>query len=473
MALETGTYINSLVPTNPAGSDPIAQADDHIRLIKAVLKATFPSITGPITVSDTQINNTVLNGGGGGSDSGSGGTTNVYTGIDFVDSLPTTGDFVGQLVFLNSDNTMYSWDGTAWVAVALTPDTPPGIEIVDSLASPVPPNGTTVLLRSDNKLWTVVNGAWQELVVTQSVAQEVADGSITTAKFAQGIRPVEVVDILPTTNNTVGRTVFLTTDSKMYRYNGSQFVSTVAAGDLTGQIAADQIAANAITTGKIAAGAIGADQIAAGAISTAKLAAGAITAEKIAVGAISADQLAANSITGDKIAANTITAGKIQAGAIGTTQLAANAITSDKLSSGTVITASAQIGTGVIGTANIANANITTLKIAGNAVIVPASSRVSNTSATSTGVTFTISGLNSGETVPVFVQVGIAAQVNCGFAIYVNNTELSQEGYIAGSNDYMAATALLGNGTHTAAISTNITGSLARTLTCHVIGSKR
>lgn len=382
MSLETGTYINSLVATNPPGSDPIAQADDHIRLIKAVLKNTFPSITGPITVSDTQINDAVLNGGGGGG-SGSGGGTNVYTGIDFVDTLPGTGDYVGQLVFLSSDNTMYSWDGAQWVAVALTPDTPPGIEIVDALADPVPPDGTTVLLRTDNKLYTVVNGAWVDLVVTQDVAQTVADGSITTAKFAQGVRPLEVVDALPTTNNSEGRMVYLTTDNKVYRYDGSAFVSSVAAGDLTGEITADQIAANAITAGKIAAGAISADQIAANAISTDKLAAGAVTAEKIAVGAISADFIAANSITGDKIAANTITSGKIQAGAIGTSQLSAGAVTAEKISSGTVITSSAQIGTGVIGTANIADANITTLKIANNAVIVPvAATRTDTISAT-------------------------------------------------------------------------------------------
>ena len=46
MALETGTYINSLVATNPTATDALAQADDHLRLIKATLKATFPSITG-------------------------------------------------------------------------------------------------------------------------------------------------------------------------------------------------------------------------------------------------------------------------------------------------------------------------------------------------------------------------------------------------------------------------------------------
>jgi len=45
MALETGTYVNDLVITNPTGSDSISVGDDHIRLIKKVLKNTFPNAT--------------------------------------------------------------------------------------------------------------------------------------------------------------------------------------------------------------------------------------------------------------------------------------------------------------------------------------------------------------------------------------------------------------------------------------------
>ena len=56
MALETATYINQLVPANPLGSDAIAFADDHLRLIKATLKATFPNITGPVTQTQDQLN---------------------------------------------------------------------------------------------------------------------------------------------------------------------------------------------------------------------------------------------------------------------------------------------------------------------------------------------------------------------------------------------------------------------------------
>ena len=56
MALESGTYIDSLVATNPVATDGLAQADDHMRLMKSTIKATFPNITGAITSDQSEIN---------------------------------------------------------------------------------------------------------------------------------------------------------------------------------------------------------------------------------------------------------------------------------------------------------------------------------------------------------------------------------------------------------------------------------
>lgn len=56
MALETATYIDGLDSANPAGSDAISTADDHLRLIKSTIKATFPNITGPVTKTQAEIN---------------------------------------------------------------------------------------------------------------------------------------------------------------------------------------------------------------------------------------------------------------------------------------------------------------------------------------------------------------------------------------------------------------------------------
>ena len=53
MALETGNYINDLVITSPTSTDPKSQGDDHLRLLKTVLKETLNGFTGAILVTAT------------------------------------------------------------------------------------------------------------------------------------------------------------------------------------------------------------------------------------------------------------------------------------------------------------------------------------------------------------------------------------------------------------------------------------
>lgn len=43
MSLESATYVSDLVSTNPVTGDQVAQGDDHLRLLKAVLQTTFPN----------------------------------------------------------------------------------------------------------------------------------------------------------------------------------------------------------------------------------------------------------------------------------------------------------------------------------------------------------------------------------------------------------------------------------------------
>jgi hypothetical protein len=45
MPLEAATYITDLVPANPVHTDPLSQADSHMRLTKQVLKNTFPNVS--------------------------------------------------------------------------------------------------------------------------------------------------------------------------------------------------------------------------------------------------------------------------------------------------------------------------------------------------------------------------------------------------------------------------------------------
>lgn len=291
----------------------------------------------------------------------------LYSGgarpVEYVNALPTTGNVAGRLVFLTTNNQLYIYKGGAWVLLKddLTPTAPSGIEVVST--NPTTGNYVerTVFNTTDNKLYKYTSSGWVQVVEPTTAAAEVADGALTTAKFASGIRPVEIVSLLPTTGNVEGRLVYLTSDDKLYRYNGTSFISGLAATDITGQLTSGQLAANSVIAGKIQAGAISATEIAADAINASKIAAGAITAEKIAALAITAEKINSNAITSDKIAANSIVAGKIQAGAIGTTELAAGAITADKLGVGSVV--AGKISAGSIGASEIAALSITGSKI--------------------------------------------------------------------------------------------------------------
>jgi len=56
MGLESASYPTQLVLTNPAGGDLKSTVDDHIRLVKTVIQTTFPNVSGPVTLTHTQIN---------------------------------------------------------------------------------------------------------------------------------------------------------------------------------------------------------------------------------------------------------------------------------------------------------------------------------------------------------------------------------------------------------------------------------
>lgn len=58
MPVETVTYIDDLVVTNPLGSDDLATADDHLRLIKVGIKNTWPNVAGAVQATHTELDYT-------------------------------------------------------------------------------------------------------------------------------------------------------------------------------------------------------------------------------------------------------------------------------------------------------------------------------------------------------------------------------------------------------------------------------
>jgi hypothetical protein len=283
-------------------------------------------------------------------------------GIEPVSTLPSVGDFDGQIKFDTTNVKLWRWDAAneEWsddifsitsgsvnaesFATGIEP-----VSIVSELPSPTGYTGPKIVfLTTDNKIYRYDGAAW-----STSVAAADISGTLSTSNFSQSVRPVEVVSALPSSGNFQGRTVVLTSDNKIYRYTGTAWTAAVATGDLSGTISAGQIAAGAITAGKIASDAVTAGTIAAGAVGADQIAANAITAGKIAAGAISSDQLASNSVIADKIASGAITADKI----------VANTITGGLLATSGIITSAAQINDAVITNAKIQNGAITTAKI--------------------------------------------------------------------------------------------------------------
>ena len=55
MTVESATYLNTLDPTKPSATDPKSEGDDHLRLLKSVLQATFPNVAGAVTPTHVEL----------------------------------------------------------------------------------------------------------------------------------------------------------------------------------------------------------------------------------------------------------------------------------------------------------------------------------------------------------------------------------------------------------------------------------
>ena len=62
MAKETATYISQLVATNPVASDSVSVGDDHLRMLKTVLKTQFSGLSGTTAIAASEAELNILDG---------------------------------------------------------------------------------------------------------------------------------------------------------------------------------------------------------------------------------------------------------------------------------------------------------------------------------------------------------------------------------------------------------------------------
>jgi hypothetical protein len=108
---------------------------------------------------------------------------------------------------------------------------------------------------------------------------KIINGAVTNAKldanavaanvFAAGVQPIGIFASVPGTKST--DTIFVTSTAKIYRWNGSAYIATVATGDLTGQVTTAQIVDGAITNALLGLGAVSTEKIAVNAVTASRI----------------------------------------------------------------------------------------------------------------------------------------------------------------------------------------------------------
>ncbi|MES5323021.1 hypothetical protein [Alcaligenes phenolicus] len=161
------------------------------------------------------------------------------------------------------------------------PGTEPVTTVPDAGQLPVVKVTTTVSWKGALYTWNTATKKYEKAVA------DVAPQSIGPDKFLPGTEPVTLVPDnkpLPTLKSTSN----ISWKGKLYRWDGTKYVSSVDTGDLVGKITDQQVAdiSAAKLTGKITG-----TQVANNEIKTPHLAAGSVVTEKIAAGAVVASKL--------------------------------------------------------------------------------------------------------------------------------------------------------------------------------------
>lgn len=245
----------------------------------------------------------------------------------------------------------------------------------EAFAEPFPdrPDGTIVFDLTTGRQMIRESGAWVDLVSAPNLSglltgSQILDATITPSKVASSATLPQVVANISSANSALSLMAFETSTGKLYRWNGSGWVATVASTDISGTITAGQLAGGIDAT-KLASGltlpqivsdiALASTSVSplafesssgffyryqtgygwvrstpasdiTGQITTTQITPGSITTPLLGALAVQAGNVAAGAITAGKIATDAVTAGTVAAAAIGAREIAAGSITADK-----------------------------------------------------------------------------------------------------------------------------------------------
>lgn len=191
MGLETATYIDGLNASNPVhATDNVSQGDDHLRLIKSTLLATFPNINGAVNLTPTEAN--YLDGVTGVSGTGNLAlsASPTFTGTLTAAAIAATtydGIAAANLVDKTASETI---SGATWDFQAITAVSFGGIASANLL---------------DKSAAETVSGAWVFSAALQVTTIEVGHATDTTlSRSAAGKLEVEGRPIIAHNDGTLG-----------------------------------------------------------------------------------------------------------------------------------------------------------------------------------------------------------------------------------------------------------------------------
>ncbi len=160
-------------------------------------------------------------------------------------------------------------------------------------------------------------------LMCESVADRLADGSITSAKVQDGA--ISASDLSTGAVSTGKLQNSAVTGQKIN--NGSVGNSKIASGS----VGSGKLQSKAVTSGTINGGAIGQSKLASGSVSTGKLQSNAVKSGKINDGAVSQSKLASGSVSSGKLQNSAVTTDKLNDGSVTSAKLKSNAVTNGKI----------------------------------------------------------------------------------------------------------------------------------------------